>query len=157
MARFSFIHAWRKTFAICRMCKVLRVTARGYRAWRCRSISQRQRDDVVLLGHIREQHKLSLQSYGRPRMTEEPQGLGFEVGHHRIGRMMRQNGIQAVRARELRLRPTATTALPSLPTCWSETSRQSHAIINEPATSATYGPAKGGCIWPSSWICILVV
>jgi len=79
MTRFSFIHAWRKTFAICRMCKVLQVTARGYRAWRCRSISQRQRDDVVLLAHIREQHKLSLQSCGRPRMTEEPQGLGFEV------------------------------------------------------------------------------
>ncbi len=103
MTRFSFIHAWRKTFAICRMCKVLRVTARGYRAWRRRPISQRQRDDMVLLAHIREQHKLSLQSYGRPRMTEELQELGFEVGHRRVGRLMRQNGIQAVRTRKFKV------------------------------------------------------
>ena len=49
-------------------------------------MSQRQRDDMVLLAHIREQHKLSLCSYGRPRMTEELQDLGFKVGHRRVGR-----------------------------------------------------------------------
>ena len=51
MMRFAFIEAWRKTFPIHRMCKVLRVTSRGYRAWRCRPMSQRQRDDMVLLAH----------------------------------------------------------------------------------------------------------
>lgn len=44
-------------------------------------MSQRHRDDMVFLAHIREQHKLSLCSYGRPRMTEELQELGFNVGH----------------------------------------------------------------------------
>jgi putative transposase len=34
-------------------------------------MSRRQRDDVVILVHVREQHRLSLQSYGRPRMAEE--------------------------------------------------------------------------------------
>jgi hypothetical protein len=52
MMRFLFKHAWRKTFAICRMCKVLRVTARGYSAWRRRPISEHQIDDMVLLAHI---------------------------------------------------------------------------------------------------------
>ena len=42
-------------------------------------MSQRQRDDMVILAHIREQHRLSLLSYGRPRMTEELQELGLEV------------------------------------------------------------------------------
>jgi hypothetical protein len=37
-----------------------------FRAWRVRPMSQRQRDDMVLLTHIREQHRLSLESYGRP-------------------------------------------------------------------------------------------
>jgi len=36
-------------------------------------MSQRLRDDMVLLAHIREQHRLSLQNYGRPLMTEELQ------------------------------------------------------------------------------------
>jgi hypothetical protein len=47
MKRFAFIDAWKKTYAICRMCKVLEVSARGYRAWRSRPMSQRQRDDMV--------------------------------------------------------------------------------------------------------------
>ncbi|AXX97800.1 transposase [Profundibacter amoris] len=48
---------------------------------------------MVLLAHIREQHRLSLNSYGRPRMTEELKENGLEVGHRRVGRLMRQNGI----------------------------------------------------------------
>ena len=34
-------------------------------------------DDLVILAHIREQHRLSLQSYGRPRMAEERQDLAI--------------------------------------------------------------------------------
>lgn len=63
-------------------------------------MSQRQRDDMVLLAYIREQHILSTQSYGRPRTTEEIQELGFDVSHHRVGRLMRQNGIKTVRTRK---------------------------------------------------------
>ena len=58
---------------------------------------QRQRDDMVFLAHIREQHRLSLESYGRPQMTEELQDLGLRVGHRRVGRLMRENGIKIVR------------------------------------------------------------
>ena len=60
-------------------------------------MSQRQRDDKVILAHIREQHRLSLESYGRPRMTEELQELGVNVGHRRVGRLMRDNGIKIIR------------------------------------------------------------
>ena len=62
-----------------------------------RPISQSQRKDMVLLAHIREQHRLSLGSYGRPRMTEELKELGFDVGHRRIGRLMRENNISVIR------------------------------------------------------------
>jgi transposase InsO family protein len=55
---------------------------------------------MVLLAHIREQHRLSLQSYGRPRMTEELKELGLDVGHRRVGRLMRRNGIAVVRTRK---------------------------------------------------------
>jgi len=63
-------------------------------------MSQRQRDDMVLLAHIREQFRLSLGSYGRPRMTEELKELGFAVGHRRVGRLMSQNGIQVLRTQK---------------------------------------------------------
>ncbi len=57
------------------------------------------------LAHIREQHRLSLQSYGRPRMTEELRDLGQPVGHRRVGRLMREYGIKVVRTRK----PKVTT------------------------------------------------
>jgi transposase InsO family protein len=57
---------------------------------------------MVLLAHIREQFRLSLGSYGRPRMTEELKELGFDVGHRRIGRLMRQNSITVKRNKKFK-------------------------------------------------------
>ncbi len=53
-----------------------------------------------MLAHIREQFRLSLGSYGRPRMTEELRELGLDVGHRRVGRLMRENGISVKRTRK---------------------------------------------------------
>jgi len=100
MKRFAFIEQHGGGVPIERLCQMLGVTSRGLRAWRARPISQRQRDDMVLLAHIREEHRLSLGSYGRPRMTEELKELGFTVGHRRVGRLMRDNGIKVVRTRK---------------------------------------------------------
>jgi putative transposase len=86
MKRFAFIEAWKKVWPIELLCRVLQVTSRGFRAWRARPMSLRQRDDMVILAHIREQRLLSLGSYGRPRMTEELQEQGLDVGHRRVGR-----------------------------------------------------------------------
>ena len=72
--------------------------SRGFCAWQVRPMRPRQRDDMVLLAHIREPHRLSLQSYGRPRMSEELQELGLNVGHGRVGRLRRENGIKVIRS-----------------------------------------------------------
>ena len=98
--RFAFIDAWKERWPIALLCKTMQVTSRGFRAWRTRPMSQRQRDDMVLLAHIRELHGLVLGSYGRPRMTEELKELGLCVGHRRVGRLMKQNGIRIVRTRK---------------------------------------------------------
>ena len=98
--RFAFIEEHRCNVPVNHLCRILNVRSRGYRAWRDRPISQRQRDDLVLLAHIREQHRLSLGSYGRPRMTEELKEIGLNVGHRRVGRLMRQNGFTVVRTRK---------------------------------------------------------
>ena len=79
--RFAFVQEHSSHIPIERLCHIMNVTSRGFRAWRCRPVSRRQRDDMALLAHIREQHHLSLGSYGRPRMTEELQELGFDVSH----------------------------------------------------------------------------
>jgi putative transposase len=60
--RFAFIDVWKKVWPIEQLCRVLKVTSRGYRAWRSRRMSKRQRTDLVILAHIREQHDLALGS-----------------------------------------------------------------------------------------------
>lgn len=79
-----------------RMCQVMQVSPRGLLAFRSRPASRRQRSDLVTLAHIKEQSRLSLGSYGRPRMTEELKEIGLDVGHRRVGRLMHQNGISVV-------------------------------------------------------------
>ncbi len=98
--RFKFIEEHQSAFSIARMCHVMDVSARGLRASRNRPASRRQRSDMVTLAHIKEQSRLSLGSYGRPRMTEELKEIGLDVGHRCVGRLMRQNGISVIRTRK---------------------------------------------------------
>ena len=98
--RFKFIEEHRSAFPINLMCRVMAVSPRGLRAYRSRPACRRQRSDLVTLAHIKEQSHLSLGSYGRPRMTEELKEIGLDVGHRRVGRLMRQNGISVVRTRK---------------------------------------------------------
>ena len=101
--RFRFIEEHRDAFSTERMCAVLDVSARGLRAYRSRPASQRQRTDMVVLAHIKEQSRLSLGSYGRPRMTEELKELGLNIGHRRVGRLMRENGIRVERSKKYKV------------------------------------------------------
>lgn len=101
--RFRFIEEHGRDFPVNRLCQVLDVSERGLRAYRSRPASQRQRTDMVVLAHIKEQSRLSLGSYGRPRMTEELKELGLNVGHRRVGRLMRENGIRVERSKKYKV------------------------------------------------------
>ena len=100
--RFASVEEHRKQVPLRRLCEIMDVSPRGYRAWRRRPLSNNQRKDMVVLAHIGEQFALSLGSYGRPRMTEELKELGIDVGHRRVGRLMRQNGISVKRSKKFK-------------------------------------------------------
>lgn len=59
--------------------------------------------DMVVLAHIKEQSRLSLGSYGHPRMTEELKEVGVDVGQRRVGRLMHDNGIVVERTRKFKV------------------------------------------------------
>ena len=94
--RFAFIDGCKEVWPVELLCRIRQVTSRGFRAWRIRPMRQRQRDDMVLLAHIHEQHRLSLQSHSRPRIT----ALGRKIGHRSIARLMRENDIKIVRTQK---------------------------------------------------------
>ena len=99
---FAFLDEYRGGLSRVQACTVMVVTDRGLRVWMHRLVSHRQRRDMVILAHIRNQHKLSQGIYGRPRMIKELNELGLRVGHRRVGRLMRQNAIDAVRTHKFK-------------------------------------------------------
>jgi len=100
--RYQFINAERADDNTGHLCSLFKVSRSGFYAWNKRPASQRQREDKVLLAHIRSEFESSHRPYGRPRMVEELREQGFQVGHHRVGRLMRESGIQAIRTRKSR-------------------------------------------------------
>ena len=87
--------AAQKEFPVQRLCKVLEVSPSGYFAWKSRPASRRQRDDLVLLAHVRSAFACSNGTYGSPRMTHELRDQGLKAGRRRVARLMRENGLKA--------------------------------------------------------------
>ena len=98
--RFTFIEEHRASFPANHLCYVVGVSAHNLHAFQSCAVSRRQRSDLVMLAHIKEQSRLSLGSYGRPRMTEELKEIGLDVGYRRVSRLMRQNDMSVVRTRK---------------------------------------------------------
>ena len=114
--RFRLIDVAKEDFPVQRLCQVLGVSQSGYFAWKSRPASPRQREDLVLLAHIRAAFVLSNETYGSPRMTREVQDGGLNVGRRRTARLMRENGLKAWQKRRFKRTTDSHHAWPSLPT-----------------------------------------
>lgn len=98
--RFTFIEEHRASFPANHLCYVVGVSARNLHAFQSCAVSRRQRSDLVMLAHIKEQYRLGLGRYGRLRVKEELKEIGLDVGYRRVSRLMRQNDMSVVRTRK---------------------------------------------------------
>lgn len=101
---FRFVESQRGGFLIGRPCQGMNVSPRGLRAFRNRPASCGPRMGLAVLAHIKEQSRLSLGSYGRPRMTEKMTETGVDVSHRRVGLRVRETGIVIERTRQFEVR-----------------------------------------------------
>jgi putative transposase len=113
--RFDLIDRAKKDFPVQQLCRVLGVSQSGYFAWRTRLPSQRQRQDMVLLAHVRSAFTLSNGTYGSPRMTRELRDQGLAVGRRRTARLMRDNGLCARQKRRFKRTTDSEHAWPVSP------------------------------------------
>jgi putative transposase len=113
--RFRLIDAAKEEFPVQRLCEVLGVSQSGYFAWRGRPACRRQREDMVLLAHLRSAFALSNGTYGSPRMTRELQDDGLKVGRRRTARLMRENGLRARQKRRFKCTTDSHHAWPVAP------------------------------------------
>jgi putative transposase len=113
--RFQLIDAAKEEFPVRRLCKVLGVSQSGYFAWKSRPTCRRQREDLVLLAHVRSAFQLSNGTYGSPRITRELQDAGLTVGRRRTARLMRENGLKVRQKRRFKRTTDSHHALPVAP------------------------------------------
>ncbi len=113
--RFELIDAAKNEFPVQRLCKVLGVSSSGYFAWKKRPASLRQRDDMVLLAHVRVAFAVSNRTYGSPRMVHELRDNGLAIGRRRVARLMRENGMKARQKRRFKRTTDSLHAFPEAP------------------------------------------
>ena len=92
------------------MCEVLEVSKSGYYAWCNRPPSARSQENERLSQHIAVIHQESRQTYGAPRIHATLNSRGFQVGRHRVARLMAQQGICVCSKR--RFKPTTDSNHP---------------------------------------------
>ena len=110
--RFRLIDAAKKEFPVQRLCKALGVSPSGYFAWKERPACRRQRDDMVLLAHVRSAFAASNGTYGSPRMVYELRDNSLAIGRRRVARLMRENGMKARQKRRFKRTTDSLHAFP---------------------------------------------
>lgn len=108
---FSFIETEEGDHAIGLMCRVLKVSRSGYYAWRVRPLCRREREDTALSGRIERIHRDSRGTYGAPRITAQLHAEGVRIGNKRVGRLMREQGLEGAHRRRKKT-PRTTLADP---------------------------------------------
>ena len=151
--RFRLIDAAKKDFPVQRLCKVLDVSASGYLAWKERPACRRQRDDMVLLAHVRSAFTLSNGTYGSPRMVHELRDNGLTIGRRRVARLMRENGLRARQKRRFKRTTDSLHAFPIAPNLLDQDFAAAGPNQKWAPTSPTCGPARAGSTSPSSSTC----
>ncbi len=102
-------------FRVASLCRVLGVSRSGYYGWLTRPESTHAQQDRELVGHIQRLHAGARQSYGAVRTWRVLNREGIRCGKHRVARLRKAQGIEALRTRRFRYREAAHEQNPPAP------------------------------------------
>jgi transposase InsO family protein len=88
------------------------VSESGYYRFRKNPLSNRAKENEVLLEKVKEIHKRSRMNYGCPKVYQALRRAGEVVNYKRVERLMRENKIRAKRARKFRATTTSKHSMP---------------------------------------------
>ena len=113
--RYSFLRDHRQQFPVAAICRVLKVSSSGFYAWLGRPESPRRRANRQLAVQIRAAHARSRNTYGRRRIHIQMQREGVSCSPNRVGRLMRQEGIQGLGRRKFKATTDSRHSFPVAP------------------------------------------
>lgn len=96
------MQAHQQQFRVARLCKALHVSRSGYYDWVRRSPCEHAREDARLLAAIERTHHANRQAYGADKTWRVLNANGIACGKHRVARLRRQAGIEALRKQRFR-------------------------------------------------------
>jgi putative transposase len=122
-------YAWIQThcdqFSVARMCRQLDVSRTGYYQWTTRVPSHRAMANAALDAQVAALHAGSQRSYGRPRIVRGLHKQGVQVGHERVRKSLKRQGLRPVYKRPYRVttdsahhKPIAPNVLDRRFDCW---------------------------------------
>ena len=100
--KYQFIKSQQHTHAVTNLCRALDVSRGGYYAWLKRPPSQRAHANARLLGKIKTIHQQYRQVCGSDKTWRLLIRQGETCGRHRVARLRRVNGIEAIRMKRFR-------------------------------------------------------
>jgi putative transposase len=118
--KYRFIHDYRSTFRVKKMCRIFNISRSGYYGWKRRPMSIRQKENEKLVDHIRKACKVGRKVYGSPRITKELKSQGIVCGKNRIARLMKVNGIRAKMKRRYKVTTHSRHRRPVVPNLLTE-------------------------------------
>ena len=86
------------------LCKVLKVSRSGFYDWQKKGSPAPRAQEEALRLRIKAIHTQSKQTYGAPRITIALRDQGIRVGHNRVARIMREEGINGLPKKKYRKR-----------------------------------------------------
>ena len=101
--KYAWIEEHRDRFHVTRMCRQFDVSRTGYSQWRRRAPSDRATANAVLDAQVAAVHAGSKRSYGRPRIVRGLRAQGLQVGHERVRKSLKRQGLRPVYKRPYRV------------------------------------------------------
>ena len=100
------------------------VSRSGYYAWQGREEPLHVAQDAALAVEIAAAYKLGRGAYGSPRVHRELRANGRRVSRKRVERLMKRDGLSAIRKKRFARRPIPITRTQSRPTCSLASSKE---------------------------------
>ena len=117
--KYAWIETNKRRWPVCVQCRVLEVSASGYRqhvARRKKMLTRRHLSETALVVEIRAVFNAARGAYGWPRVWRQLKAQGVRVGKLRVQRAMQQDGLRARGQRRFRVVTTDSNhALPVAP------------------------------------------
>ena len=144
--KYACIDHRRDRYPVRMMCRLLRVSASGYYAWRTRPESARAQRDRELMPRIRRVFEASKGVYGSPRVHAELAAEGVVVSRNKVARLMRLERLRGCPKRRFR---TTTQRDPAHPVAKNllQQNFEAQAPNQRWASDITYISTKQGWLY----------